>query len=332
MKKRLVLITAALLGAAFAFSQPVLNPVNGNHYELVTAPLNWNAARAAAELRTFQGVNGHLVTITNGQEQEFMVQTFGASMREKYTGGFEVDMVWQWVTGEPFSFSNWAPGEPNGGGVINFHGANSLGSWNDVPTFEVLGYFVEYETGFALTLNKSSVAGQNFVQGTISQSPVATNTTYTTYDNSSLVTTPASVTVLANNPSAIFAIQVTAVNSPINATIYARRGALTMSKPLALIPLIPTAIAFTPNPATGGNEVSCRIVVNGVAGPSGRVIAVFDSSPYTTMPSTVTVPPGGTQVIFPITTTSVPSPQAIVVTARVSAGEKTAVLRLNPAP
>lgn len=169
------------------------------------------------------------------------------------------------------------------------------------------------------------------MQGNLALAEVpGANVVFTTYDDSSLVTTPATVTVPAGQLNKLFAIQVAAVNSPINATIYAKRGVVTQSTPLTLTPLIPTALAFEPSTVTGGNEVQCRVVINGVAGPSGRVIAVFDDSPFTTMPSTVIVPPGGTQVIFPITTTTVTSQKIVRLTARVSAGEKTGTFHINP--
>lgn len=184
---------------------------------------------------------------------------------------------------------------------------------------------------FEFTLNKTQVAGQNSVQGTISVSVASPSPrVYTTYDNSSLVTTPPSVTLPGNSTLKNFQITVTAVISTINTTVYAKYGTITRSRPLALIPLIPTALAFTPSQVTGGQPVLCRVVVNGVAGPGGRVISVFDNSPHTTMPSTVTVPPGATQVIFNIATTAVTSSKTVTVTARVSAGEKTGNFKINP--
>lgn len=184
---------------------------------------------------------------------------------------------------------------------------------------------------FTFTLNKTSVAGQNSVQGTITmdEAPVA-NTTFTTYDNSSLANTPATVTVTAGTTVKNFQITVTAVTSPINTIVYAKRNNVTQSKPLTLTPLIPTALSFTPNPATGGQTVSAKVVINGVAGPGGRTIAIFDNSPFATSPSTVVVPAGATSVTFPISTMSVTAPKVVTVTARVSAGEKTGTFRINP--
>lgn len=184
---------------------------------------------------------------------------------------------------------------------------------------------------FGFVLNKTHVAGQNSVKGTITLANMpAQNVVFTTFDNSSLVTTPATVTVSANTTTKDFQITVAAVNSPINTTVSAKLGVVTKTAPLTLTPLIPTALAFTPNPVVGGNSVSCRVVINGVAGPGGRTIAVFDNSTYTTMPSSVVVPAGATQVFFTINTTHPNTVQTITVTARVSAGEKTANFRINP--
>lgn len=184
---------------------------------------------------------------------------------------------------------------------------------------------------FEFTLNKTQVAGQNSVQGTISVALASPSPRiYTTYDNSSLVNTPPSVTLAGNTTSKNFQITVTAVTSTINTTIYAKYGTATRTRSLALIPLIPTAVVFTPSQVKGGQSVSCRVVINGVAGPGGRTIAVFDTSPNTTMPSTVVVPAGATQVIFNIATTPVSNQSVVTVTARVSAGEKTGTFRINP--
>ncbi len=196
---------------------------------------------------------------------------------------------------------------------------------------EALLWTLPGPANFNLTLNKASVAGQNTVIGTITMQEIkATNTVFTTHDNSSLVTTPPGVTVLAGQLSRNFQITVTAITSTVVTTIYAKRGTLTRSQTLTLTPLIPATVVCTPNPVTGGNSTSCRVGINGVAGPGGRVIAIFDNSLYTTTPNTVTVPAGATQVIFPITTIPVTSIKTVTVTARVSAGEKTGTFRINP--
>lgn len=203
---------------------------------------------------------------------------------------------------------------------------NSLTSKQEAVIWTEVG-----PNGFSFTLNKTQVAGQNSVQGTLTPSTAFPQArVYTTYDNSSLVDTPPTVTLPANATVKNFQITVTAVNSTINTTIFAKFGAVTQSVPLALIPLVPTALAFTPSEVVGGNSVSCRVVINGVAGPGGRTIAILDNSPNATVPATVTVPPGATQVIFNIATTPVTSQKTVTVTARVSAGEKTGTFRIVP--
>ena len=43
------------------------------------------------------------------------------------------DAGWAWVTGEPFAFSNFSPGEPNGGNNENCLEVNvTTGLWNDL--------------------------------------------------------------------------------------------------------------------------------------------------------------------------------------------------------
>lgn len=197
--------------------------------------------------------------------------------------------------------------------------------------FAVLAVATISNAQFNLSLNKSAVAGQNFVQGTVTLDAVAaSDTVFTTYDNSSLVSTPPSVTVVTGTLSRTFQMSVTAVNSTINTTVYARLGAVTKSQPLALTPLVPTALAFSPTLITGGGVILGRVVINGVAGPGGRVISIYDNSNYSEMPSTVTVPPGGTDVFFNITTQRPPSIQTVTVTARVSAGAKAGTFRISP--
>ncbi|MCH8274208.1 MAG: hypothetical protein IH851_05410 [Armatimonadetes bacterium] len=137
---------AVSLGMAAASAGPIEWDGNGHFYELVTSPKTWFQAKLDAEARTFLGVQGHLLTVNSQGEQDFINETFGPALREAYTGGFLGAQGWEWVTGEPFSYTNWAPYEPTGDGpVIDFHGKNNLGTWNDIPSHLQLNYFVEYD-------------------------------------------------------------------------------------------------------------------------------------------------------------------------------------------
>jgi hypothetical protein len=61
-------------------SEPIQWPTtdggNGHYYQLVLAlePADWNAVRARAEANTFRGVRGHLATLDEPGEQDFVIQ------------------------------------------------------------------------------------------------------------------------------------------------------------------------------------------------------------------------------------------------------------------
>jgi hypothetical protein len=123
------------------------NGGNGHFYEAIYAPgITWDDAEAAAELS-----GGYLATITSQAEQNFINGSVISNGFGYRIGGFqppdspEPDGNWQWVTGEPFIYTNWWPGEPsNQGGnenTIVLWGANR---WNDGPaTYPYSGYILE---------------------------------------------------------------------------------------------------------------------------------------------------------------------------------------------
>ncbi len=119
------------------------NPTNGHYYKLI-APMNWLDAEARAT-----NLGGHLVTINDRQEELWLRDQFGAN--ELFWLGFNdirMEGNWEWVSGEPTTYRNWAQGEPNNkaadgrpenGSVMNWdHYQNNIvyfgDRWNDVPT------------------------------------------------------------------------------------------------------------------------------------------------------------------------------------------------------
>jgi len=138
------------------------NPANGHLYESIWVPekLTWDEAKALAEAR-----GGYLATITSAEENEFLFQSFPEASRLSFwgywLGGIQPadspvpddppTAGWEWVTGEPFDYTNWADGEPNDCDCQNFKedalqfwGNN--GTWNDIPReFRFQGLLVEYD-------------------------------------------------------------------------------------------------------------------------------------------------------------------------------------------
>lgn len=137
------LLTSALclLGASLfppsATALSILNgPVfyNGHTYFKLEAS-TWSAAEAAAiEL------GGHLVTIDDEAENEFVrlsfAETAGLSI---WIGLNDVasEGSFEWASGEPFVYENWASGEPTGFaededfGAMLAESASVPGTWND---------------------------------------------------------------------------------------------------------------------------------------------------------------------------------------------------------
>jgi hypothetical protein len=99
---------------------------NGHWYELViSGPLTWGAARDRAEMR-----GGYLATPTSPAENAFIiplanhpeawVEDCCGNTGGPWLGGYQPigaspQDPWRWVTGEPWDWAGWAPGEPNNG-------------------------------------------------------------------------------------------------------------------------------------------------------------------------------------------------------------------------
>ncbi len=112
---------------------------NGNMYLVVDFPgQDWGSA----SVDLFEFMPGfHLATITSAEEQFFVTNlVMYNSPGELWLGALQVPWDepdaaagWTWVTGEPWSYTNWASGEPNDAGVPGSEQQLALefGAWND---------------------------------------------------------------------------------------------------------------------------------------------------------------------------------------------------------
>jgi cysteine-rich repeat protein len=99
---------------------------------------------------------GHLATITSVLEQG-LVAAAASDTQNPWIGATDdandTDAVFAWVTGEPWGFANFAPGQPDddvgfGGNGECLHLLNAAGQWNDTncaATGFVVGRVCEYE-------------------------------------------------------------------------------------------------------------------------------------------------------------------------------------------
>jgi hypothetical protein len=107
------LITAFLLSAGCGDPQEptaewIQNPANGHWYAL-TPNLEWAPAEEQAV-----AWGGHLVTINDVEEEQWLKATFGRGIF--YWIGFNdraEEGTWVWTSGEPVTYTNWAGGEPS---------------------------------------------------------------------------------------------------------------------------------------------------------------------------------------------------------------------------
>lgn len=119
---------------------------NTSEFKAVLGDFTWPAAEKDAETR-----GGHLATITSADKWEQIVSQLGSlSTKNLWIGGYQEEGApepgggWKWVTGEPFSYSNWGPGSPDNNDDINqryievnWSGLGGwppdpFGTWNDV--------------------------------------------------------------------------------------------------------------------------------------------------------------------------------------------------------
>lgn len=107
---------------------------NGHSYKIFDNSMTWADAKAYCE-----NLGGHLVVITDEDEQSFVENLLGGGTKNSYwLGGENVGGNWSWVTGEKFSYQNWGYLQPDGDGtaLMAYRSEDNgwpLGDWNDVP-------------------------------------------------------------------------------------------------------------------------------------------------------------------------------------------------------
>ena len=163
-------------------SGSLYNPDTGHYYEFVSdSGIDWDTAKTAAAGKTHYGLQGYLVTVTSGAENDFVASKLSG---EGWMGATDraSEGTWRWVTGPEGTeesgagrhfftqtasqlgteyggstggggdavdgeYNNWNSGEPN-----NYNGQEDRahffadGGWNDYANGNdaIAGYVVEY--------------------------------------------------------------------------------------------------------------------------------------------------------------------------------------------
>ena len=123
---------------------------NGKNYALFENGLSWEEAQNYCE-----SIGGHLVTINDKEEQDFISDMLSTASKKYYWLGGTKDENgnWNWVTGEDFDYTNWEWSEPNnsGGNENAIHLYRSNKKWNDLIStggsygVNNFGYICEWE-------------------------------------------------------------------------------------------------------------------------------------------------------------------------------------------
>lgn len=145
---------------------------NGHFYQGVCSgdDSSWDDANAGAE-----AIGGHLVSITSADENDFVFDLINArglwfaDISDNWCAGpligaFEPDGTdepaggWEWSSGEPFDYDNWAPGEPNNNAGVDENRAlfgngdcgpafNASDEWHDIGEEDgARSFVVEWDT------------------------------------------------------------------------------------------------------------------------------------------------------------------------------------------
>lgn len=149
MSKNIAVICFVLLSAFACVSsavaeEPKLNPVNNHWYEVITAdtaaPDYWQDLEQKATL-----LNGHLATINDAAEQEWVFENIINSTHRNYWIGLN-DSIEEgkltWVSGEDSTYSNWASAWHNTASRDYAFIRQSDGKWD-------LGARQDYKLGIA---------------------------------------------------------------------------------------------------------------------------------------------------------------------------------------
>ena len=121
-----------LISSTPAYCQMYFSRPGTDTLYITTYKTTWTNAESAA-----QSLGGHLVTINDAAEQAYLEDNvlpdiINTLSENEFWIGFNdtaVEGTWEWISGEPVTYTNWRSGEPN-----NSHGNEDYGvlvGWSD---------------------------------------------------------------------------------------------------------------------------------------------------------------------------------------------------------
>jgi hypothetical protein len=146
----------------------ILESFGGHYYQVFPGRSTQPQAKLAASQMTYNGLQGHLVTITSQAEQDFVTE-----LTKNYGTRFWIDGERNGTSvlrffqgpekGTAVIHTYWEPGQPNNsGGNQNCIEFSEYGKWNDWACDNDRGFIVEYEVCFEPWCTRMSCAARFF--------------------------------------------------------------------------------------------------------------------------------------------------------------------------
>lgn len=158
---------------------------NGHYYKLYDIGYVWDDAESFCE-----SIGGYLMTITSQQEQTFAEKLLKGGTKNSYwLGSREKNRVYSWVTGEEFTYSNWAYNQPDNHKKSDYedclmiyngynpYSRNEIGEWNDLNNRAICGnepFFGINNFGFICEWGEFEVGHHSYVF--VNSSPIYSDT------------------------------------------------------------------------------------------------------------------------------------------------------------
>lgn len=118
----------------------------GKRYKLIDTKMTWNDSKAYCESN-----GGYPATITSEDENLFVYDNLTkTSGYYCWYGGTDknAEGTWEWITGEPWDYTDWLPGQPDDNGNEDYlHAHSSSKGWNDHKSYWEFYPISEYSNG-----------------------------------------------------------------------------------------------------------------------------------------------------------------------------------------